>query len=560
MSAETRQPDHVALGLDGPLMFGAMESAVCGVVISRADADQQIVYANEAFAKMTGYTPAEVVGSNCRFLNEGLGDQLALEHIRRAVRNGEACEATILNRRKDGTTFWNSLRISPIHDAEGRLTHFIGFQLDVTSARDAFLEIRNARDQLGAILASAPNAIFTVDADQRITSFNSAAEQLFGWSRQEILDRGLDELVPEVDRDRHRGISKEFLQSAMPDGPMTHAGRVVEARRKDGSRFPAWISLGRYIEFGRPAVAATAIDMTEMVATKAKLEDLSARLAQQLRTAEDASRAKDQFFASMSHELRTPLNAIIGFSELIETIGPERLSRGKLLEYIADIRRSGSYLLELVNDILDLSKIEANAIEIDSRPHDTAVLMERAMETIGPIARRKSIDIKVDKSTDRYAHCDGRAMNQCLLNILSNSVKYSEVGTQISVSIQDADDRIWFVIRDKGLGMPRKVLDKIGQPFQRTTDPSISGVEGTGLGLSITYKLMGLQDGEVRVESELGVGTTVWLGLPVAGMASTIEFDGNAGSNVHGDAGNVIDSSIFDKTTPKKSKQRHASI
>jgi PAS domain S-box-containing protein len=493
----------------------AVDAASCGIVVAASDGDHQLVYVNRHFLDMTGYTREEVMGRNCRFLNEGLGPQAELGELSQALARGETFEGVVRNRRKDGSEFWNRIRISPILDAAGAVTHFMGIQQDITAQVDANQAVIETRDQLRAILASAPDAILTVDSDQRITMFNAAAERLFGWPRDEILGRRVDTLIPAGMRDEHAGLAGGYLgDPAARTGQMAVRARAVTAVRRDASTFPARVSLSRYVHRGRPVVAAITQDMSEIVAANDRMTGLTDRLTEQLRIAKEANDAKTRFLANMSHELRTPLNAILGFSDMLMSMGVERIGPARALEYVRDIHRSGAHLLDLINDVLDLSRIESGALPLAIQAHDPARLIDDALEIVDPIAKARHVEVTRHIDSEARVMCDRRAMQQCLLNLLSNAIKFSEAGGGISVSVTLAPRAARFTISDDGPGIPADVLANIGRPFVRSIHPLVSSQEGTGLGLAITRKLVEGQGGRLEIDSAPGRGTRVTIDLP----------------------------------------------
>ena len=495
------------------LNSAALDSAVCGVIIAEAKDDHPIVYVNSAFTAITGYTSRETLGRNCRFLNKGLGDQPELEVIRRSLARGMPCTVTLSNRRKDGATFWNTLNLSPIRDRNGTITHFIGVQEDVTEQVTARQVIAEGRDQLEAILAATPDAILTVDSRQRITSFNDAAVRLFGWRRDEIIGRSIHELVPVGARKTHVDLVRNYIADphSVP-GPMS-ALRIVQARRKNGSSFPALISLARYQVGGEPMVTATAHDMSEIVQANEELQRLSDRLRDQLEEAYRANEAKDHFLAHMSHELRTPLNAIIGFSELITSLGMEKLGPARADEYVGDIKRSGEHLLSLINEILDLSRLKAGQVEATIAPVEAQALLEEALTTIAPTLVKKSIGAMTDVRETGPILCDRRLTLQCLLNLLSNAAKFSPEGSRVTARVFHQDNGTCIAIEDQGSGVPDDILERVGEPFLRHDDPLTSNGEGSGLGLAITKSLVETQNGRLRIANGANGGTvaTIWL-------------------------------------------------
>lgn len=442
----------------------AVDSATCGIVVAEADGDHPIVYANSHFFELTGYTRHDIVGRNCRFMARDIGPQAASGEIRNALAAGTSCEVTIRNRRKDDSLFWNRLRISPIRNDRGRVTHFIGIQQDITEQVEASLAVLETRDQLRAILTSAPDAIFTVDGDRRIAMFNAAADRHFGWSRAEILGRPVDVLVPDDASPADRAFVESCFRDPEPRAAKTPPAGTIRMCRRDGTAFPARVSLSRYEYRGHPEVAAIAQDMSEIDFANEKLTQMASRLAEQLRIAQEASEAKTRFLANMSHELRTPLNAVIGFSELILNLGVGNIGGAKTEAYIADIRRSGMHLLDLVNDILDLAKIENGAFQFQIEPHAAAEMIEQALDFVQPIAKNHRIFLSHDIACATRVLCDRRAMQQCLLNLLSNAIKFSPAGQSVTVSVRGDSRRARFVMPTRGPASHRTCWRTSGDP------------------------------------------------------------------------------------------------
>ncbi|MBT6034900.1 MAG: HAMP domain-containing histidine kinase, partial [Kordiimonadaceae bacterium] len=234
-----------------------------------------------------------------------------------------------------------------------------------------------------------------------------------------------------------------------------------------------------------------------------------------------ASQAKSDFLASMSHDLRTPLNAIIGFSETLlqETFGP--IKNKKNVEYINDIHSSGEYLLHLVNDILDLSALEADQRELNYESFDGEQLTLECKNIVFKLADDKNIDIAIN-NTEKLpnVYADKKAVKQILMNLITNSIKFTPPNGNITISYNVSDDNYFFQISDTGWGISEEAIKIIDRPFTRA-EPSalISHEEGTGLGLSIVKSLVDVHGGELNIESIVGEGTTVTISLPLQNTA-----------------------------------------
>jgi two-component system cell cycle sensor histidine kinase PleC len=242
---------------------------------------------------------------------------------------------------------------------------------------------------------------------------------------------------------------------------------------------------------------------------KAELSVANSNYQAEKERAEGANRAKSEFLANMSHELRTPLNAILGFSEILQSqmFGP--LGSDKYHEYCCDIHDSGLHLLNLISDILDMSKIEAGQLQIAPEPTDLAVLIEESLRLISIAAGSKNIVVEQEISPDLKLMADRRAMKQILLNLLSNAVKFTNPNGKVIVRARRVGGRIALVIADTGIGIPRAAMEKIGQPFEQVQSQYAKSQGGSGLGLAISRSLTQLHGGDMRIRSAEGRGTVI---------------------------------------------------
>ena len=235
--------------------------------------------------------------------------------------------------------------------------------------------------------------------------------------------------------------------------------------------------------------------------------------------AEAANRAKSEFLANMSHELRTPLNAIIGFSEVMESglFGP--LGSERYEEYARDIHRSGSYLLGVINDILDMSKIEAGQFTMDREEIELGPLIGETVRVISLQAAKKSITVETEIAENMSLFADRRAIKQIAINLLSNAVKFTGQGGHISVRARNVANAMVLTIEDNGCGIPKDKLGKLGRPFEQVQNQFTKSHAGSGLGLAISRSLAELHGGALKISSTEGVGTIVSVRIPVRRMA-----------------------------------------
>jgi two-component system, cell cycle sensor histidine kinase PleC len=254
-----------------------------------------------------------------------------------------------------------------------------------------------------------------------------------------------------------------------------------------------------------------------------EVADLAEKYAEEKTRAEEANQAKSSFLANMSHELRTPLNAIIGFSEIMETsmFGP--LGSDKYREYCSDIHQSGQYLLDVINDILDMSKIEAGRIRLDPEPLELEPFLNDAMRVVSGRANDKKLTLTARVNRGVRLTADQRLLKQIVLNLLSNAVKFTPEGGRITVRGRATRDSVVIAIADTGIGIPEDALARLGRPFEQVESQLTKSHQGSGLGLAIAKSLTELHHGSMRIRSTLGRGTMVLLRLPFGGAAARKE-------------------------------------
>jgi two-component system, cell cycle sensor histidine kinase PleC len=245
-----------------------------------------------------------------------------------------------------------------------------------------------------------------------------------------------------------------------------------------------------------------------------RLADLADKYASEKTRAEAANRSKSEFLANMSHELRTPLNAVIGFSEIMSTqmFGP--LGSDKYTEYAQDIRKSGLFLLDVINDILDMSKIEAGRTELELSPVDVSLLLEDVIRLVGPRAAESKINLKCDAGPIDEFIADRRALKQVLINLISNAVKFTPEGGKVAIKVWQEEDSVNLQISDTGIGIPQRDIEKLGKPFEQVENQFTKSKGGSGLGLAISKSLVDLHGGKLQITSKVGVGTQVTVSIP----------------------------------------------
>lgn len=384
----------------------------------------------------------------------------------------------------------------------------VSVTLDITELKQAEQALKASEARLNAILDLAPEAIITMDEDNRIQLFNSGAQRLFGYAAEDVFGKNIETLFARqtrIDRAEAEGKSIEPGLSVWQADGRTE----MIARHESGREFPVKIS-----------VAETAADGARLHTVL--LQDISEHkrweeeIRQTMQLADEANRAKSEFLSHMSHELRTPLNGILGYAEFIQGkwLGDDALDQ--YTEYAGFIHKSGQHLLQLINDILDLSKVEAGHYEVEIEEIDIGDLFKECQLIVATDAENKriAIDFDIESGSERWT-ADRRALKQILINLLSNALKFSDAEAQIHVgAARDGKGHYRLDVRDTGIGMTEEESQRALEPFVQVSSPYVSQQKGTGLGLALVVRLAALHGGTVEIKSRPRAGTTVHVTFP----------------------------------------------
>lgn len=396
-----------------------------------------------------------------------------------------------------------------------------GGLLDSTAPMDANVHLQSFwrfRD----LLEAAPDGILEVERDGTIVLLNAAAERMFGYPREELLGQLIEVLVPEPLRRRHHEHRAYYAEQPVTR-PMG-GGLELFGRKKDGSEFPVEISLSPIRARQGSRAIAIVRDITSRKQSEAQVyamhQEFTAELGaknQQLeirnREIERANRLKSEFLASMSHELRTPLHTIIGFADLLGEELKGALNPDQK-RFVGHIQRDSRHLLELINDILDLSKIESGRLELHREPFNASEAMSEAVAGLRHLAQKKKIQISETINRVMTITADRLRFKEIVYNLVSNAIKFTPEEGQINIEGREGPDGAVFVVSDTGIGIEpsehRVIFDKFYQLGATTRGVK----EGTGLGLAITKSLVEMHGGKIWVESAPGQGSTFQFVLP----------------------------------------------
>lgn len=577
------------------LQSAALASAANAIVIT--DREGTITWVNPAFTHLTGYAAREALGQNLRFLKSGQHDRSFYQSLWETVLSGRVWRGEIINRRKDGTLFTEEQTITPVRDERGEISHFIAIKQDVTERKQVesrlhiqAAELATKTERLEALATLSRAVIASLDLQQVLNFVVEAAVRLFGGSMVRLWlwdeDGGALRLAASVGDPNLIVYTQQVLRPGEGTPGLAFARRQVVAidPRSMGHEWAHAKSVGAFVavpllisercvgvltaarrapesfreeeltllaSFAAQAAIAienarlyeeqrlAARELESTVATRTEqLRATNARLHEALRSAEEASESKSRFLAAMSHELRTPLNAIIGFSELLEDQQFGALN-AKQQRYVGHVQASGHHLLNLINDILDLAKVEADRLGLEPAPLDLPESLRVAVDTFRPQAETKEIEchLFLDACPPTIV-ADPVRFKQILLNLLSNAVKFTESGSvrvaarlvqgsEVTVHGREAGiyepreepvDLVEITVTDTGIGIKAEDLPRLFQEFTQLDASLARRHQGTGLGLALTKKLVELHGGSIHAQSPgEGKGSTFTIVFPLDG-------------------------------------------
>ena len=458
--------------------------------------DGQIVDVNEKACEMFGYTKEELQTTN-------VVDLLAPDHKdagtlgMKEFRKKRFVHVDTMYRKTNGETFDAEVNAKVL---EGHPNLALAIVRDISEQKRAREKIARSEMKYRNLFEKSNDAIIIHDLNGRILEANKMTYEVFGYSEAEIKQKSIMELVSPEDREEIRS----EIMKVRTTGSTRKEARMI---RSDGTLIFIDISAS-LLQAQNNIIQAVGRDITDRI--NAETAMLSARIE-----AETASRTKSEFLANMSHELRTPLNSIIGFSDiLIERVFGEL--NGKQLRYVNNISASGRHLLGLINDILDLSKVEAGKMELHYSEFSVGSVFEEVKATLSPLAQVKSLEIDFKVGPDfGDIQADRSHLIQILYNLVSNAIKFTPEGGRVSVYCKKSGNTALFSITDTGIGVSSEDQKILFQPFTQIDSSSARQYCGTGLGLALVKKLVELHGGEIWVESEVGKGSNFTFELPV---------------------------------------------
>jgi len=496
------------------------------------DENGNILEVNDAFCRITGYSKDEVIGKNPRILKSGLHDANFYKEMWDSILTKGYWKGEIINKKKNGEFYFALLSISSIKDEVHGLTYYLGIQSDITERKKAEEQIRYQAN----LLENVNDAIIAADLNYRITSWNKAAEKMYGYKAEEVIGKEISEVVkvefPGLTREQVRQILQEkgFWQ-----GEAIHYNRFGEKIYVSSS-----LSIIRDINGNPIGTVGINRDITEQKKAEEKLKLYAEQLEIANAQLQELNKLKSEFLANTSHELRTPLNSIIGFLNLIKEGLYE--SKEEMMQFVDNALMSARHLLNIINDILDIAKIEAGKLELTIEDVEVSELLQEVWTLSHVQAEQKKLEYRIIyPEKPIFIRGDRNRLKQILLNLIGNSIKFTHKGgITVKAEVFEEKGHCQFSVIDTGIGISKEKQAKLFQKFVQADGTTTRKYGGTGLGLAITKSLVEMMGGVIELFSEgEGKGTTVTFTIPLSTKSFDKEVTIKQGE-IYGDTGLLI--------------------
>ncbi len=487
----------------------ALEATQNGIVITDAlKDDHPIIYVNRAFRKLTGYSESETLNRNCRFLQKDDNDQRGVKIMHKAIEAGKRCQVQVRNYKKDGTLFWNEVSINPIRNRDGKITHFVGIQNNITNRVKAEEEIRHFLK----IFDESLNEIYVFDVETlRFSHVNYGAQKNTGYAIREIKRLTTTELITGITQDRFREILDPLkLSSKKKITFETHF------RRKDGTTYPAEIHLQSSSLGNKILIVAIVLDITERKNYTQKLEKTVALRTQELNEAlikeKELNDLKTKFLSMVSHEFKTPLSTILTSATLV---GKYKSTEQQDIrdKHLKSITTGVHHLTGILNDFLSIERLEKGKEIYRLTDFSLSKVVNEVIYNANMLLKtgqKINYPLTIEDVT---IHQDEKIISLVLTNLLHNAIKYSPEETEIDLKIDINNDDIRFHVIDKGIGIPKEDQKHIFNLYFRADNVLLT--QGTGIGLNIVKTHIENLGGNISFKSVENKGSKFTLVLPI---------------------------------------------
>jgi len=474
-------------------------------IVSITDHTGTIIYANQKFCDISGYSAEELRGANHRIVNSGLHPREMFTDMWRTIGNGQVWRGEICNSKKDGSLYWVDATIVPILDDLDRPRQYIAIRTDITARKSMEAALRESERRLQIALDAGAIGLWMLNTRTDEAFFSDQWTAMLGYGADEVLPCGETwrQLLHPDDREATFAAFEAHVA-----GQSAAYNVEFRLRHKDGSW--RWVmASGRVIDRDAQGRAIRVAGIHKEITDRKQVEDM---LKEAVGRAEAANRAKSEFLATMSHEIRTPMNGIIGMTGLLLDTQLNREQQ----HFANTVRTSAEALLSIINDILDFSKMEAGKLEFEYGPFEIRPLVEGVVDILAPRVKGREVELTYSVLNDARGvyYGDAGRLRQVLLNLAGNAIKFTETGSvHIGVRVsQDFDDmmRLRIEVVDTGIGIPEAAKANLFTMFTQADSSTARRFGGTGLGLAISKRIIDMMNGKIGFDSSEGKGSTFW--------------------------------------------------
>lgn len=487
-------------------------------MVTQLDSELKYIYVSQAVSNLLGYHPAELIGK----LSTDLMHPDDLQNVMRTSPS-PTMQLIVRLRHKDGHYIWTESTFQIIPDPKSNATAgIVSVTRDITERKRLEADLEQQRLFLRRVIDFTPSMVFVKDYDGKFVLVNKKLAEIYNVPEDQLIGKGDADFNPNnLEVEAYLQADQEVIESGeplfIPEEAVTNA--EGEIRWFQTTKVPI-VSIDGEVQ----QVLGLATDITDRKRAEAEREKLIKDLQAARRIAEENSRLKSEFLATMSHEIRTPLNAIEGFTSIMLTGMGGAQYNDKAERYITRVNANSKRLLSLVNDFLDLSRIESGRYELADQPFSPAALAQRWRDEMSSLVEKKGLvlDLTLDPHLPETVFGDEEAISKITLNLLSNAIKFTEQG-KIGLRVSNGGSNWSISVSDTGIGIPPHAREYIFDEFRQVDQSSRRKYGGTGLGLAIVQKLVRFMGGSVTVDSELGRGSTFTISLPLKSIAAESE-------------------------------------
>ncbi len=505
--------EETLIELFGELPYGTLVKGIKDFAIFHISIEGLILSWNQGAEKIFGYSKDAIIGQSASiiFTPEDRENNAPELELKKAEETGQA-EDKRWHLRQDGSLFYANGIVTALRNESGRLLGYAKIARDDTERIQTEEALLESKERYRIVAETASDAIISIDEKSTILFINPAGERIFGYQPDEIIGRSLNVLMPEYLRQVHNAGIKRYVETGKRHISWGHV--EVPALHRDGHEFPLEISFGNFSKNNEHIFIGIARDISERKQAESERELLLQREQEARLQSEEANRIKDDFLATLSHELRTPLNAILGWAQMLQT---HNLNESDAEKALATIERNARSQSQLIEDLLDVSRIITGKLRLDVRAVDLTGVVMAAVDAVRPAAEAKNIRLQtlLDPQAGPISG-DPDRMQQVVWNLLSNAVKFTPKGGRVQVRLERINSHVEIVISDTGKGIEPEFLPNVFDRFRQSDGSMTRRHGGLGLGLAIVRQLVELHGGIVSVESAGdGQGSTFTVNLPL---------------------------------------------